>query len=121
MALKDILVGLDPSSAGESRLKLALYLARAHRAYLIACCVTGENHAAPVNPAGPGLLVAPEMRMATGEPASASLPISREAERAERSKSSSGPICVPTVSAANGSCSHPAILGSSSTLLSLSI
>jgi len=60
MPLKDILVGLDPSSAGESRLKLALNLARAHRAYLIACCVTGENHAAPVNQAGPGLLVAPE-------------------------------------------------------------
>ena len=84
MPLKDILVGLDPSSAGESRLKLALNLARAHRAYLIACCVTGENHAAPVNPAGPGLLVAPEVRTATGEPASASLPISREAERAEQ-------------------------------------
>jgi hypothetical protein len=83
MALKDILVGLDPSSAGESRLKPALNLARAHRAYIIACGVTGVNHGAPVNP-GPALLVAPEVRTATREPASASLPISREAERAEQ-------------------------------------
>jgi len=37
MALKDILVGVDPSTAGEGRLKLALNLVRAHQAHITAC------------------------------------------------------------------------------------
>jgi hypothetical protein len=39
MALKDILVGVDPSTAGEGRLKLALNLVRPHKAHITACCI----------------------------------------------------------------------------------
>ena len=90
MALKDILVGIDPSTAGEGRLKLALNLVRAHRAHITACHVMREEHGAPVNPIlpgapvnlGPGVLVAPETRTTVGDPAFA--PASRETERAEQ-------------------------------------
>ena len=90
MALKDILVGIDPSTAGEGRLKLALNLVRAQRAHITACYVMREEHGAPVNPIlpgapvnlGPGVLVAPETRTTVGAPAFA--PASREAERAEQ-------------------------------------
>jgi nucleotide-binding universal stress UspA family protein len=90
MALKDILVGIDPSTAGEGRLKLALNLVRAHRAHITACYVMREEHGAPVNPIlpgapvnlGPGVLVAPETRTTVGDPAFA--PASRETERAEQ-------------------------------------
>ncbi|HMD64763.1 MAG TPA: universal stress protein [Stellaceae bacterium] len=93
MALKDILVGTDPSSAGEGRLKLAVNLARAHRAHVTACYVMQEEHGAPVGPIlpgvpvnpGPGVLIAPETRTTAGDPASAPVPpVSREAERAEQ-------------------------------------
>jgi nucleotide-binding universal stress UspA family protein len=90
MALKDILVGIDPSTAGEGRLKLALNLVRAHRAHITACYVMREEHGAPVNAIlpgapvnlGPGVFVAPETRTTVGDPAFA--PASREAERAEQ-------------------------------------
>ena len=72
--MKDILVGADPSTAGEGRLKLALNLMRAHQAHVTACYIMREEHAAPspiqpgvpVNP-GPGVLIPPE----AGTPAAA--------------------------------------------------
>ena len=91
MALKDILVGVDPSTAGEGRLKLALNLVRAHQAHITACYVMREEHAAPspilpgvpVNP-GPGVLIAPEAGATAGDPSCPVSPASREAERAEQ-------------------------------------
>lgn len=92
MALKDILVGVDPSTAGEGRLKLALNLVRAHKAHITACYIMREEHAAPspimpgvpVSP-GPGILVAPQAgpTLADTVPTPIS-PASREAERAEQ-------------------------------------
>ncbi len=90
MALKDILVGTDPSIAGEGRLKLALSLVRAHQAHITACCVMREEQSAlggpilpgvPVNP-GPGVLIPPEAGTPADEPGFP--PASREAERAEQ-------------------------------------
>ena len=92
MALKDILVGVDPSTAGEGRLKLALNLVRAHKAHITACYIMRDEHAAPspimpgmpVNP-GPGVLIAPEAGAAAGDAAPTPVsPASREAERAEQ-------------------------------------
>ena len=92
MALKDILVGVDPSTAGEGRLKLALNLVRAHQAHITACYVMREEHGAPgpilpgvpVNP-GPGILVAPEAGPTLGDTVPTPIsPASREAERAEQ-------------------------------------
>ena len=89
MALRDILVGVDPSTAGEGRLKLALNLVRAHQAHVTACCVIREEHdvptpilpGVPVNP-GPGALIAPEAGTPAGDPGFPAA--SREAERAEQ-------------------------------------
>lgn len=92
MALKDILVGVDPSTAGEGRLKLALNLVRAHQAHITACYVMREEQGAPspilpgvpVNP-GPGVLVAPEAGPTLGDTVPTPIsPASREAERAEQ-------------------------------------
>jgi nucleotide-binding universal stress UspA family protein len=92
MALKDILVGVDPSTAGEGRLKLALNLVRAHKAHITACYIMREEHAAPspilagvpVNP-GPGILVAPQAGPTLGDTVPTPIsPASREAERAEQ-------------------------------------
>ena len=86
MALKDILVGVDPSTAGEGRLKLALNLVRAHQAHITACYVTREEHVAPspILP-GPGVLIAPEAGAAAGDATPTPVsPASREAERAEQ-------------------------------------
>jgi nucleotide-binding universal stress UspA family protein len=92
MAIRDILVGIDATAAGESRLRLALGLARDHRAYLAAAYSMAEYRApassalagVPVNPS-PGLIVAPEVLIARGDTASdVLLQISREAERAEQ-------------------------------------
>jgi nucleotide-binding universal stress UspA family protein len=92
MALKDILVGVDPSTAGEGRLKLALNLVRARKAHITACYIMREEHAAPspimagvpVNP-GPGILVAPEAGPTLGDTVPTPIsPASREAERAEQ-------------------------------------
>jgi nucleotide-binding universal stress UspA family protein len=93
MAVKDILVGVDPSTAGEARLKLALNLVRAHQAHISACYVMREEQGAPVSPIlpgvpvnpGPGILVAPEVAATVGDPASTpALPASREVDPAER-------------------------------------
>ena len=92
MALKDILVGVDPSTAGEGRLKLALNLVRAHKAHITACYIMRGEHAAPspimpgvpVNP-GPRILVAPQAGPTLGDTVPTSIsPASREAERAEQ-------------------------------------
>jgi nucleotide-binding universal stress UspA family protein len=92
MALKDILVGVDPSTAGEGRLKLALNLVRAHKAHITACYIMRGEHAAPspimpgvpVNP-GPGILVAPQAGPTLGDNVPTPIsPASREAERAEQ-------------------------------------
>jgi nucleotide-binding universal stress UspA family protein len=92
MALKDILVGVDPSTAGEGRLKLALNLVRARKAHITACYIMREEHAAPspilagvpVNP-GPGILIAPEAGPTLGDTVPTPIsPASREAERAEQ-------------------------------------
>ena len=92
MALKDILVGVDPSTAGEGRLKLAFNLVRAHKAHITACYIMREEHAAPspimpgvpVSP-GPGILVAPQAGPTLGDTAPTPIsPASREAERAEQ-------------------------------------
>jgi len=92
MALKDILVGVDPSTAGEGRLKLALNLVRPHQAHITAYYIMREEHAAPspilagvpVNP-GPGILVAPEAGPTLGDTVPTPIsPASREAERAEQ-------------------------------------
>src|SRR5260370_35944421 len=88
MALKDILVGIDPSTDGEGRLKLALNLVRAHQAHLTACYIMREEQGAPVSPtlagmpvnSGPGALIPPEARTTAADPAC--LPVSREPERA---------------------------------------
>jgi nucleotide-binding universal stress UspA family protein len=92
MALKDILVGVDPSTAGEGRLKLAFNLVRAHKAHITACYIMREEHAAPspimpgvpVSP-GPGILVAPQAGPTLGDTVPTPIsPASREAERAEQ-------------------------------------
>lgn len=92
MALKDILVGVDPSTAGDGRLKLALNLVRAHKAHITACYIMRAEHAAPspiipgvpVNP-GAGILIAPEGGPTLGDTVPTSIsPASREAERAEQ-------------------------------------
>jgi nucleotide-binding universal stress UspA family protein len=92
MALKDILVGVDPSTAGEGRLKLAFNLVRAHKAHITACYIMREEHAAPspimpgvpVSP-GPGILVAPQAGPTLGGTVPTPIsPASREAERAEQ-------------------------------------
>ena len=81
MALKDILVGIDPSTDGESRLKLALNLVRAHQAHVTVCYVMREEHDAPVSPIFAGMPVN-RGDTAAGDPAFP--PASREAERAEQ-------------------------------------
>ena len=79
MALKDILVGIDPSTDGESRLKLALNLVRAHQAHVTVCYVMREEHDAPVSPIFAGMPVN-RGDTAPGDPVFP--PASREAERA---------------------------------------
>jgi nucleotide-binding universal stress UspA family protein len=91
MALKDLLVVMEPGTAGEGRLKLALNLARTHRAaHITSCYLMREDRAAavlpgaPLNP-GPGILV-PSEAQTQGEDRgfSPAPPVSREAERAEQ-------------------------------------
>lgn len=43
MALKDIIVLLDPTDAGEARLRLAAALARQHHAHLSAALILSEQ------------------------------------------------------------------------------
>ena len=60
MAIRDILVSLDPSPAGEGRLRLALGLARTHNAHLTAVYAMADgNGGAGVGSAGLGSPVTP--------------------------------------------------------------
>jgi nucleotide-binding universal stress UspA family protein len=82
MNLKDILVCLDPTAAGEARLHLAVSLARSHHAHLSAAYVLPEAIPGAARPAGgtgvpTGLAwlpggAAPAHRAASGEPPAAS-------------------------------------------------
>jgi hypothetical protein len=90
MSLRDILVGIDASTAGERLLRSALGLAREHKACLAAAYCMAEDHAAvvlaraPVNPS-PGIFVAPEALTASGDPAADPFPQnSQEAQIADR-------------------------------------
>jgi hypothetical protein len=47
MPLKDLLVCVDPTAAGDTRLKLALNLARASKAHLAGAYVLPDGDAAP--------------------------------------------------------------------------
>jgi nucleotide-binding universal stress UspA family protein len=55
MGLCDILVCLDATEAGDSRLELALNLAQASKAYLTVVYALPESRGAGIPPAGPGL------------------------------------------------------------------
>src|SRR5271157_981233 len=55
MGLCDILVCLDATEAGDSRLELALNLAQAHKAHLTAAYALPEPRGAGIGPVGPGL------------------------------------------------------------------
>jgi nucleotide-binding universal stress UspA family protein len=55
MGLRDILVCLDATEAGDGRLELALNLAQAHKAYLTAVYALPESGGADVGPVGLGL------------------------------------------------------------------
>jgi nucleotide-binding universal stress UspA family protein len=54
MALKDLLVCIDSTSAGNARLKLAFNLARANKAYLLGAFVLKDGEIAPRGPSGFG-------------------------------------------------------------------
>jgi hypothetical protein len=90
VALRDILLGINGTAAGERLLRSALGLARDHKAYLAAAycmavdCAATVLAGAPVNPS-PGIFVAPEVLTAHGDTASDPFPqISHEAQIAER-------------------------------------
>jgi nucleotide-binding universal stress UspA family protein len=59
MGLRDILVCLDPTPAGDRRLALALGLAEANKAYLTAVYALPDAEARPPLPAGAGLGLPP--------------------------------------------------------------
>ena len=93
MALRDILVCLDATAAGDGRLELALNLAQANKAHLTAVYALPEPRGSASWPAGVGLPptvlgpVSPEgARAIGGQPISAAAPVAqvlREAERAD--------------------------------------
>jgi nucleotide-binding universal stress UspA family protein len=92
MAVSDILVSIDPTTAGEGRLKLAVNLARAHKAHLSACYIIPEEHGAligtgiagaPVIPAA-GMVGIAETLSPGVDPAAAAVPhVTAEVERAD--------------------------------------
>jgi nucleotide-binding universal stress UspA family protein len=91
MALRDILVCLDATAAGDGRLELALNLAQANKAHLTAVYALPEPHGWPAPLAGMGLPptvlspVSPEgARAIGGKPISASAPAERVLREAER-------------------------------------
>ena len=93
MALRDILVCIDGTAAGDVRFELALNLALTSRAQLTTVYALPEPRGLPTPPAGVGLPptvlgpVSPEgARAMEGQPISAAAPvveIVREAERAD--------------------------------------
>jgi nucleotide-binding universal stress UspA family protein len=101
MAIRDILVCVDPTAAGEGRLKLAVNLARAGKAHLSACYVMPEEHGsligtgiagAPVIPAA-GMVGIAETLSPGVAPASAAVPqVTAAAERADIVERSFGDV-----------------------------
>jgi nucleotide-binding universal stress UspA family protein len=93
MVLRDIMVCLDTTPAGEGRLELGLNLAQASKAHLTAVYCVPELHAPPPLPAGAGLPptilgpVSPDGAAAIGgEPIPvpiSAMPVLAEAEHAE--------------------------------------
>lgn len=90
MPLCDILVCLDATSAGDARLELALNLAQANKAHLTAVYALPKPHGSAVPPAGIGLPptvlgpVSPDgARAISGQPISATAPLSGEPDRAD--------------------------------------
>jgi hypothetical protein len=55
MALKDLLVCIDPTTAGDARLKLAFNLARANKAHLSGAYVLADGDTGPRGPSGFGM------------------------------------------------------------------
>jgi nucleotide-binding universal stress UspA family protein len=92
MAIADVLLCTEPTTAGEGRLKLAVNLARTHKAHLSACYIMPEERGgligtgiagAPVIPAA-GMVGIAETLSPRIDPASAAVPqIAPEAERAD--------------------------------------
>jgi nucleotide-binding universal stress UspA family protein len=84
MALKDLLVCIDPTVAGEARLKLAFNLARANKAHLAGAYALPEGDGARHGPTGYGGL--PGMTGFTEEPSpgAAVSEVVHEAEIADR-------------------------------------
>ncbi len=84
MALKDLLVCIDPTTAGDARLKLAFNLARANKAHLSGAYPLPEAQAVRGGPAGfggvPGMTIAEE----PVSPGGAVSEAFREAEVADR-------------------------------------
>jgi len=84
MALKDLLACIDPTSAGDARLKLAFNLARANKAHLSGAYVLADGDAAPRGHSGfggvPGMTGLPD----EPSPGRAVSEVSHEAEIAER-------------------------------------
>src|SRR6202011_3793287 len=84
MALRDILVCLDATAAGDGRLELALNLAQADKAHLTAVYALPEPRGSAGWPAGVGLPptvlgpVSPEgARAIGGQPISAAAPVAQ--------------------------------------------
>jgi hypothetical protein len=91
MAIRDIVVSLDPSLAGEGRLKLAVGLARAHKANLTGAYVVPPSQGGPgavgfgpMPPAGTDGLAGVTGRSAAVVAPPVGAP--REAERAEHAE-----------------------------------
>jgi nucleotide-binding universal stress UspA family protein len=83
MALKDILVSVDPTSAGEARLRLAFNLARVNKAHLGAIHpLPGPEAAGPASAVGYGP-AAPGMMVGGQTPGGAVMEMTRAADRAE--------------------------------------
>ncbi len=80
MALKDLLVCIDPTTAGNARLKLAFNLARANRAHLAGAYPLPESQPGRVGATGFGV-VPPAGMVGTAEEA-----VNRDAEVAETAK-----------------------------------
>ena len=109
MALKDLLVCIDPTRAGDARLKLAFNLARANKAHLSGAYVLADGNTAPRGPSGFGGV--PGMTGFTEEPSpgGAVSEVFHEAEVADRvERSASRTNCGWPASRASGTSSPTA-------------
>jgi nucleotide-binding universal stress UspA family protein len=83
MALKDLLVCIDPTAAGDARLKLAINLARANKAHLAGAYVLSEGDGAR-SPSGFGGVPGMTGFAEEPSPGAAVAEVFREAEIADR-------------------------------------